>query len=131
MPSRTLHPGLSAEAAYVVGDADTATVVGSGSLPVLATPRLVGWLEAATCSAIDGSIPEGSSSVGTRVALEHLLPSPVGAEVRCTATLVDVDGRLLLFETAAMDAHGRVVARGQVTRVVVDSARFLARATSD
>ena len=62
---------MEATLGFTVTDADTAAAVGSGSLPVLGTPRLLAWCEAATCAAIDPTLPEGSTSVGTRVELEH------------------------------------------------------------
>lgn len=111
----------------VVTDADTAVALGSGGLPVLATPRLLAWCEQATCSAVAGRLPTGSSSVGTSVALDHLAASAVGDEVRVLAVLVAVDGRRLEFEVEATDAAGTVLGRGTVGRVVVDDDRFLAR----
>jgi predicted thioesterase len=113
---------------FRVTDADTALAVGSGSLPVLGTPRLLAWCEAATCAEIEASLGEGETSVGARVQLEHLAASPVGAEVEVTATSAYVDGRLHRFTVAARHtADGKVVASGEVTRVVVDAERFLAR----
>ena len=109
-------------------DDDTAAALGSGSLPVLATPRLLAWCEAATCAAIDGQLREGETSVGTRVSLEHLAASPVGAEVEVTASSAYVDGRLHRFTVAARHTgDGKLVGSGEVTRVVVDAARFLSR----
>lgn len=119
---------LGATLTFVVGDDDTAAALGSGSLPVLATPRLLAWCEAATCAAIEPALPEGGTSVGTRVQLEHLGASPVGAEVEVTATSAYVDGRLHRFTVAARHlAGGKVVGTGEVTRVVVDRERFLSR----
>jgi fluoroacetyl-CoA thioesterase len=113
---------------FTVTDADTAAAVGSGSLPVLGTPRLLAWCEAATCAAIEPALGDGETSVGTRVQLEHLAASPVGAEVEVTATTVYVDGRLHRFSVAARHtADGKVVGSGEVTRVVVDAERFMAR----
>ena len=113
---------------FTVGDEDTAVAVGSGSLPVLGTPRLLAWCEAATCAAIEDALAEGETSVGTRVQLEHLAASPVGAAVEVTATTAYVDGRLHRFTVAARHvADGKVVASGEVTRVVVDTERFLSR----
>jgi predicted thioesterase len=111
----------------VVTDADTAVALGSGGLPVLATPRLLAWCEAATCRALDGRLPAGSSSVGTSVRLEHLAPSAVGEQVTVVALVATVDGRRIGFEVEATDAAGTVVGRGTVERVVVDDERFLAR----
>jgi len=116
--------GRTATRELVVSDADTAAAVGSGSLPVLGTPVLLAWCEAATCAALD--LPDGSTSVGTRVSLEHLAPSPVGASVVVTATVSYVDGRLVRFTVEAR--MGEVlVGSGEITRVVVDAERFLAR----
>jgi fluoroacetyl-CoA thioesterase len=113
---------------FTVTDADTAAAVGSGGLPVLGTPRLLAWCEAATCAAIEPALGEGETSVGTRVQLEHLAASPVGTEVEVTATTVHVDGRLHRFSVAARHtADGKVVGSGEVTRVVVDAERFMAR----
>jgi predicted thioesterase len=121
---------LTATLTFTVADDDTAQVLGSGSLPVLATPRLLAWCEAATCAAIEPRLGEGATSVGTRVTLEHQAASPVGAEVEVTASAAYVDGRLHRFAVAARhSADGRVVATGEVTRVVVDAERFLSRLT--
>ena len=113
---------------YVVGEEDTAAAVGSGSLPVLGTPRLLAWLEAATCAALEPTLTAGSTSVGTRVQVDHLAASPVGAEVEVSASASYVDGRLHRFTVGARDAtSGKVLAAGEITRVVVDAERFLGR----
>ncbi|MFC5175509.1 thioesterase family protein [Nocardioides taihuensis] len=120
---------LTASLGFTVGDDDTALAVGSGSLPVLGTPRLLAWCEAATCAAIEPALPAGGTSVGTRVELEHRAPSAVGRTLEVTATATHVDGRLHRFAVAARHTDGdrAVVATGEVTRVVVDAERFLSR----
>ena len=123
-----METGQSATLEFEVTDADTAAAVGSGDLAVLGTPRLLAWCEAATCAAVDGSLGPATTSVGTRVSLEHLAASAVGERVAVEATVAYVDGRLLRFTVAATHlSDGRVVATGEVTRVVVDRDRFLAR----
>ena len=113
---------------HVVTDDDTAAALGSGSLPVLGTPRLLAWLEAATCAGIAPVLAEGSTSVGTRVQVEHLAASPVGAEVEVSAASAYEDGRLHRFAVSARDTRtGKVLAAGEITRVVVDAERFLSR----
>ena len=113
---------------HVVTDDDTAAALGSGSLPVLGTPRLLAWLEAATCAGIAPALAEGSTSVGTRVQVEHLAASPVGAEVEVSASSAYQDGRLHRFTVSARDTRtGKVLAAGEITRVVVDAERFLSR----
>jgi predicted thioesterase len=122
-----IQKGLTASLTKDVTEADTALAVGSGSLPVLGTPRVLAWCEEATCDAIAPVLEDGSSSVGTRVRLDHLAPSPVGAVVAVVATVTAVDGRLVTFEVVVTDTDGRMLAEGEVRRVVVDADRFLAR----
>ena len=121
---------MKATLTFPVTSADTAEAVGSGSLPVLGTPRLLAWCEAATCAAIDPTLPAGSTSVGTRVELEHVAASAVGQEVEVTATASYVDGRLHRFSVLARNVGGKVVGTGEITRVVVDGERFMSRISS-
>lgn len=125
-----METGASATLTFTVTEHDTAEALGSGDLPVLGTPRLLAWCEATTCAALAESLDEGRTSVGTRVSLEHLAASPVGADVSVTATVAYLDGRLVRFDVVASHgADGKVVGHGEVTRVVVDRERFLSRVT--
>ena len=124
-----LAPGLEAGFRHTVSGSDTATAVGSGEVPVLATPRVLALAERATVAAVAGALEAGATTVGTRVELDHLAPSPVGAEVAVHAVLERVEGRRLVFAVRLLDGD-RLVARGLVTRVVVDAATF-ARAVRD
>jgi predicted thioesterase len=123
----SLRPGLTANASFEVTDADTAIALGSGLVPVLATPRLLAWCEAVTIQAITAGLDEARTSVGSRVQLDHLRATPVGGRLTVDAQLVHADGRLLRLEITALDESATVVAHGQITRVVVDRERFLAR----
>jgi fluoroacetyl-CoA thioesterase len=120
-------PRASATLHVTVGEDDTAAALGSGSLPVLGTPRLLAWVEAATCAAVEGELAPGRTSVGSRVQLEHRSPSGVGERLSVTAVLRHRDGRLLRFEVVAEDSRAAVVGEAEVTRVVVDVDRFLQR----
>lgn len=123
--------GLSAVREFTVTDDDTAAALGSGDVPVLATPRVVAWLEAATVACLAEVLDDGATSVGTRVEVDHLVASPVGAHVTAAASVVEVDGRRVVLEVAAehrVDGGVPVlVASGRITRAVVDRERFLAR----
>ena len=113
---------------FTVAEEDTAEALGSGSLPVLGTPRLLAWCEAATCTALEPLLGPGETSVGTRVTLEHTRGSRVGVRVEVTASPVHRDGRMHRLSVVAREADGgRVVGTGEVTRVVVDAERFLGR----
>lgn len=118
--------GLTGEARLVVGEADTARSLGSGDVDVLGTPRLVALFEQATCAALQGKLPAGQSTVGMRVQVDHLQPTPVGAEVVVEAYLDKIEGRRITFTATASDSGG-LVAAGKVTRVVVEVERFMAK----
>jgi fluoroacetyl-CoA thioesterase len=124
-----LDVGRRATLVHTVGETDTASFVGSGDVSVLATPRLLALFEAACLAALDDAgLDVGQTTVGTRLALEHLLATPVGETLTVDAQLTLVDGRLLRFECAARDDADRLLGRAEITRVVVDRERFLARA---
>ena len=121
-----LAAGLAGRVTLTVGDADTAPALGSGDVPVLATPRVVALMEAATVAATVATLEPGNTTVGTRVELDHLAATAVGRQVVAEARLIAVDGRRLTFEVALHDGD-TVVAQGRVERVVVDRDRFLGR----
>jgi predicted thioesterase len=122
-----LHPGLSAEVQLTVTDADTALAIGSGTVPVLATPRVVALCEQTSVKAVENDLAPGTTTVGMRVQLDHLAPTPVGQTVSCEATLESMAGRRVTFTVSVNDARG-LVAAGKITRVVVDTERFLEKA---
>jgi predicted thioesterase len=121
------EPGLSAEVELVVTDDDTAMSLRSGDVPVLGTPRVIGRCEEATVLAVAGHLAAGETSVGHTVQLDHVAPTRVGTAVRAEATLLKVNGRKLTFSVSVTDARG-LVAAGKITRVVVDTERFLEKA---
>ncbi|RMI47724.1 thioesterase [Actinomadura harenae] len=106
---------------------DTAIAVGSGDVPVLATPRLVALFEAATVRALEGRLDVAETSVGTRVEIDHLAASPVGARVVIVAELSERDARRVVFDVRATGDDGTLLAGGRVWRAVVNRDRFLAR----
>jgi fluoroacetyl-CoA thioesterase len=122
-----LLAGTSAAIKLVVTEADTALAMRSGDVAVLATPRLLALVEEAAMLAVAGSLPEGSTTVGMRVQLDHLHPTKVGTTVVAEATLERCEGRRLTFTVSVTDKGG-LVAVGRVTRVVVDLERFLEKA---
>jgi fluoroacetyl-CoA thioesterase len=124
----TIEPGLRAQVLIMVERGDTAIKVGSGDVPVLATPRLLAIAEAATMRAVQGHLAPGQTSVGTKVTLEHRAASPVGTHVEVFARLVEVDGRRLVFEVTARDRK-QTVASATIERVIVDRERFISGLT--
>lgn len=122
-----VQPGSTAEIRLNVTDTDTAIALRSGDVPVLATPRLIALCEEATVAAVAGQVPDGSTTVGTRVECDHTKPTMVGEVVTARATLVDVDARRLQFTVTVEDGEGSPVAVARVWRVVVERDRFLGR----
>lgn len=122
-----LSPGLHGSAKLVVADADTAIALHSGDVPVLGTPRLIALCEEATMAAVADQIAAGHTTVGMRVQVDHLAPTHVGSAVAAEATLEKVQGRRLTFTVSVTD-HCGLVAAGKVTRVVVETERFLEKA---
>jgi fluoroacetyl-CoA thioesterase len=126
-----LSVGLRASVQAAVTEADTAEAMGSGDVPVLATPRLLALAEAAASAAVAPHLADGFTTVGTSASVEHRRASPLGAEVVVEAELTEVDGRRLVFGFIARAAgtdQDVVVGAGTVERVVLNRARFIARA---
>lgn len=112
---------------HTVTDADTAANLGSGDLPVLATPRLINWCERAAFAAAIASTGEGQTTVGTRVSIEHVKGVTVGTTVHVRVSKPVNDGRRLIFSVTVTDDEGQEVAFGDVARAVVGREKFLSR----
>ena len=96
----------------------------SGTLPVLATPQMIAWMEEAACLCLD--LPEGQTRVGIRMNVSHDAPSALGAEIRIQARLISVEGRKIEYGVSAYDGT-KCIGKGTHVRFVVDQEKFLAR----
>lgn len=123
----TLQAGLAGEARRVVDAPMLASSMGSGSLDVLATPALVALMEEAACAAIQPHLSPQQTSVGVRIDISHIAPTPPGVDVHARAELTEVDGRRLVFRVEAFDAQERI-GEGRHERALVDPQRLLGRA---
>jgi len=122
----TLRSGLTGLAELIVGNEHTAPHVGSGAVPVLATPVLVNLLEAAALAAAESHVPAGQQTVGIRLDIRHFAATPVGMRVRAHAEVINVDGRMIAFRVWAED-EVELIADGTHERVVITLAKFDAR----
>jgi len=122
-----LKPGLKGTTEVLVGTRDTAPHIGSGKIKVLATPVMVMMMEEAALNAVEGLLPEGHQTVGTRLDITHTAATPVGMRVIATAQLVKVDGRKLTFHVSAEDEK-EPISEGIHERIIVNVARFDKRA---
>ena len=131
MSFAAIQPGLSGEVQIAVSESHTAQHLGSGSVKVLATPRMVLLMERAGVAAVDDLLPEGYCTVGTHLDVQHLAPTPTGFQVRASAELVKVDGRRLTFRVEVRegpfdnaDSAGELVGEGTHQRAIVNIQRF-------
>ncbi len=121
-----LETGLTHTSSLTVTEALTAKAMGSGDLPVLATPAMMALMENAAMTAVAPELPEGSTTVGGHMESSHLKPTPVGAEVKAEATLTKVDGRKLYFTVKAMQGD-TVIGEGTHLRFIVDREKFMSK----
>ena len=116
----------------VVEESGLASTMKSGSLAVLATPQLAAWMEEAACAClglandltVEPEEQEAMTSVGTKLNLDHLKASPLGATIKVRATLTKVDGRKMEFWCEAWQGND-LIGQASHTRVMVDAAKFV------
>src|SRR5215475_6932720 len=123
MDLTALKPGLSATVEVLVGTSDSAPSIGSGKIPVLATPVMINLIEAAALKAVENLLPAGHQSLGIHLDISHFAATPVGLRVSATAEVVRVEGRTITFRAQARDER-EPIGGGTHKRVVVRVARF-------
>ncbi len=121
-----LVAGLSASSTTIVKAENTAASMGSGDLPVFATPAMVALMEYAAMEAVSKALPDEATTVGAEMNVLHIKPSGIGARITATAVLTEVEGRKLTFQVGARDEAG-MIGEGTHIRYVVDRARFLSK----
>jgi fluoroacetyl-CoA thioesterase len=117
-------PGLIGRSEMVVKEEDLVSRLGSVSVDVLSTPRLIQLLETAAIEAIQQFISPEQLSLGTLVKIKHLSPTPLGKKVTAHALLKEVDENRLHFLVEAYDEMEKI-AEGEHERVLVSRERFL------
>jgi predicted thioesterase len=121
-----LETGLTYTSRLTVGNENTAIALGSGDMPVLATPAMMALMENAAMLAVASELEDGDTTVGGHIESSHLRPTPVGAEVSATATLEKVEGRKLYFKIIAHQGDV-VIGEGTHLRFIVSREKFLAK----
>ncbi len=121
-----LQTGLTHTSKTTVNETNTAIALGSGDMPVFATPAMMALMENAAMLAVVAELPEGSTTVGGQIESSHLKPSPIGAEISATATLEKIDGRKLYFKVSASQG-GTLIGEGTHLRFIVDREKFLSK----
>lgn len=109
---------------------DTAIALGSGDVPVLGTPQVIALAENATITALAEHLDQSETTVGVHVELNHLATSSVGDEVIATATVVEASIKKIIFSVECHSGN-RLIAKGLITRVLVDRVSFIAKAAAE
>ncbi len=121
-----LKVGMKGRAETVVVPENTAQAVGSGLVPVFATPHMIALMENAAVNAVQAQLAAGEGTVGTRLDVTHDAATPVGMNVWAEAELTAVEGRKLTFAVAAFDARDQI-GGGTHERFIIQTEKFLAR----
>jgi len=111
-----------------VNDTLTALAIGSGDMPVLATPMMMALMENAAMLAVKDKLPEGSTTVGGHIESSHLKPSKIGDVVRAEAEVTRVDGKKIEFRVSAYSGE-TLIGEGTHLRFIVDRQKFMSRIT--
>ena len=122
-------PNESYEKEFLVTEENSAAHIGSGTVRVLSTPSMILFMEQTAGIWAANYLPEGYTTVGTRVCIDHLKAVSVGKRVVARASLVRQDRRKLVFEVEVLDEAAEVVGRGEHVRFIVDEQKFIARST--
>lgn len=116
--------GLTHSVSESVTAENTADKVGSGLLPVYATPAMLALMEKCAADCVAPYLEEGKTTVGTKADIEHLSASPLGMQITCKATLSEIDNRRLVFAVEAFDDKG-LIGKGTHERFIIDVERFM------
>ena len=119
--------GAKGRAETVVTEHNTANAVGSGLVPVFATPYMIALMENAAVNALTPYMEENQGSVGTHLDVSHDAATPIGMKVWAEAEVTAVDGKALTFSVTAYDEAG-VIGKGTHNRFIITVDRFLAKA---
>ena len=118
--------GLKHISELTVTDAVTAVRVGSGDMPVLATPMMMALMENAARLAVRDALPEGCTTVGGHIESSHLKPSKVGDVIRAEAEVTKVDGKKIVFKVSAYSGD-TLLGEGTHLRFIVDRDKFMSK----
>lgn len=121
-----LNPGITLTQTTTVDHARLASTMRSGALDVFATPAMVAFMEETAMESVASLLDEGATTVGTKLEVSHLAASPLGAHIRCESTLVEVDGRRLVFDIKAWDDVD-LIGECRHERFIVFSERFMSK----
>lgn len=124
-----VESGIKGHQETTVTAANVATRVGSGRVPVFATPMMIALIEKAACLSIDPYLEAGQSSVGVQVNVSHIAATPMGMKVWADTEVTAIDRRRISFKVQVYDERG-LIGEGTHERFIIDIEKFLSKAES-
>ncbi|MCI9139296.1 thioesterase [bacterium 1XD42-8] len=122
-----LKTGIIGKQIIKVTEEMTAEKLGSGKLPVYATPNMITLIENTASASVEEYLEEGQGTVGTFVNVKHLAATPIGMSVTCETELTQVDRKRLVFETKVYD-ESELIGEGIHERFIIDKEKFMKKA---
>ena len=124
-----LKPGMSAVLTCEVNESNSAKAIGSGSLMVFGTPAMIALIEQTAVALLEGNLPEGTTTVGTKLDISHVSATPMGMTAECECTLVEIDRKKLVFDVIVKDNAG-IIGNGTHERFMLEADSFMKKAES-
>ena len=124
-----LTEGMSAVLTCEVNESNSAKAIGSGSLMVFGTPAMIALIEQTAVALLEGNLPEGTTTVGTKLDINHVSATPMGMTAECECTLVEIDRKKLIFDVVVKDDAG-IIGNGTHERFMVEADSFMKKAES-
>ena len=122
-----MEAGITGNQSIIVDEKMTAEVLGSGKLPVYATPSMIALMENTASLSVEPYLEEGQGTVGTLINVKHSSATPVGMRVTCETELIEVDRKRLVFRVQAYDEAGSI-GEGIHERFIIDNTKFMEKA---
>lgn len=119
-----LETGIRGQQSEIVTEEKTAMKMGSGTLPVYATPAMIALMEKTAMLSVAEFLAEDEATVGTKLEISHLAACGIGTEIRCESTLTEIDRKRLVFEVAAYDGE-ILIGKGSHERFIINTVKFM------
>lgn len=110
----------------VVRPGDTSVAIGIGDLPIIAPSLLINLMEHAAILSLDLFLEPGETTIPISVEFISLSPASIGAALRATSRVIEVEGRELTFECEVYEGE-RQIAAALIKKSAVERVSFLAR----
>jgi predicted thioesterase len=85
---------------------------------VFSTPSMIAFMERCSVQLLAPYLEQGEYSVGYRVNIKHIAPTPIGQKVRVKATVQSVNGRRIILGVEAYNETEKI-GEGEHERVVL------------